>query len=321
MTQAVRWIRIIAVTAVASLWLVACGRGDEAGRYTGYVEAEFVYVAAPDSGWIVKAPVREGSEVKVGDLLFELDTDRQLAEVAEAEQRVHETAALSQDLATGARTDEIAALEARLNEAEAGLRLAELERTRWTKLVKRGVAPKARADRVIADHHSAEARVHTARANIRVARLAGRRAARTAAAARRDAAASALVQAKWRLDERSIESKVGGRVKEVFHRAGEYVRVGSPILALLPENAIKVRFFVPQSALSRVNVGASVDVLIDGRDEPTRGQITHIAREAEFTPPVIFSAESRKKLVFLVEAHLRDPKEARPGQPVDVILR
>ena len=321
MTAAARWMRIVGMAALVSLGLTACGRGDGGERFSGYVEAEYVYVGAPDSGWIVKATVREGSEVKVGDLLFELDPDRQLAEVAEAEQRVHETEALSEDLATGARLDEIAALEARLNEAEAGLRLAESERTRWTKLVKRGVAPKARADRVIADHHSAEARVRTARANIRVARLAGRRAARAAATARREAAASALAQAKWRLGERSIEAKVGGRVEEVFHRAGEYVRAGSAVLALLPEHAIKVRFFVPQSALSRVSVGGPVEVFIDGRDEPIQGKITHVAREAEFTPPVIFSAESRKKLVFLVEAHLSDPREARPGQPVDVVLR
>ena len=40
--------------------------------------------------------------------------------------------------------------------------------------------------------------------------------------------------------------------------------------------------------------------------------------QAEFTPPVIYSRESRDKLVFLVEAAPDRPRELAPGQPVDV---
>ena len=45
-----------------------------------------------------------------------------------------------------------------------------------------------------------------------------------------------------------------------------------------------------------------------------------IASEAEFTPPVIYSAGSREKLVFLVEARLENGAQLRPGLPVDIVV-
>jgi HlyD family secretion protein len=51
--------------------------------------------------------------------------------------------------------------------------------------------------------------------------------------------------------------------------------------------------------------------------------VIFIASEPEFTPPVIYSNETRAKLVFLVEAKPA-PEQAqhlRPGQPVTVTLQ
>ena len=43
-----------------------------------------------------------------------------------------------------------------------------------------------------------------------------------------------------------------------------------------------------------------------------------IARQSEFTPPVIYSLDERSKLVFLIEACTETPGDLRVGQPVDV---
>ena len=48
--------------------------------------------------------------------------------------------------------------------------------------------------------------------------------------------------------------------------------------------------------------------------------ISFIATAAEFTPPVIYSAESRDKLVFLIEATLPPNTSLNPGLPVDITL-
>jgi HlyD family secretion protein len=51
-------------------------------------------------------------------------------------------------------------------------------------------------------------------------------------------------------------------------------------------------------------------------------KIDFISPQAEFTPPVIFSNESRSKLVFMVEARPADASRPalKPGQPVQVRL-
>jgi len=300
--------------------LAACEPPPDDGNFTGYVEAEFVYVAAPVSGWLAGAPFREGDAVSKGDVLFDLDKNLQQAEIVEAAGRLRQADALARDMATGARQEEIVALKAQLEEAKATLRLADSERKRWTKLVERGVASEARGEQVNTEFDAATARVRTLEANIRVARLAERGAVREAAAAGRDAAAAALAQAQWRLDQRTVTAQVAGRIEEVFHRVGEFVAAGMPVVSMLPPGAVKVRFFVPQAALSKFEPGGLVNVIVPGQPKPLAARVSYIAREAEFTPPVIFSAESREKLVFLVEARLSGQAAVRPGQPVDVRL-
>jgi len=59
---------------------------------------------------------------------------------------------------------------------------------------------------------------------------------------------------------------------------------------------------------------------VDGVAKPFIGKVSFISPQAEYTPPVIFSRESRSKLVFMVEAVFDNETAANlhPGQPVDV---
>jgi len=302
------------------LALSAACSAEKRDGYIGYVEAEYVYVAPPEPGWLVNLIVREGDEAALGETLFELDKDRQQAAFDAADARAVEAGAMAANISTGARPEEIGRLRAQLAEANAALVLARSERDRWLPLVAEGNASRAKGDQVIADFEAAEARVAAARDAIAVAELGGRDAERQAASAATLAAVAARAEAQWRLDERSVTAKVAGRVEEVFHREGEYVGAGAPVLAILPDGAVKVRFFVPQADLSQFSVGALVLIAADGLEAGVQARITHIAAEAEFTPPVIYSAESRDKLVFLVEAKPDETVNLRAGLPVDVSL-
>ncbi len=315
-------MRLIQTTLPVALagMMVACAPADNDGVYVGYVEAEYIYVAAPQAGWLQSLEVREGDEIGVGDLLFQLDQDQQKASYAEAAGRAAQADAQARDIATGARADEIAALEAQLEEAKARHTQAKAEMDRWLPLVEEGNASLARGDQVTADHKAAQARVKAAQEAIEVAKLAGRDAAQDAAAAASASAKAALDEADWRLGQRSIHAQVSGRVEEIHQRKGEFIRAGAPVVAILPRGNLKIRFFVPQADLMSVSVGAPVEISPDGADVPLDAVISHIASEAEFTPPVIYSAGSREKLVFLVEARLADSGLLRPGLPVDVFV-
>jgi HlyD family secretion protein len=83
-----------------------------------------------------------------------------------------------------------------------------------------------------------------------------------------------------------------------------------------------VRAFVPETDIARYHPGDAVRVVVDGLDRPLAGKISYVSPRAEYTPPVIYSRETRDKLVFMIEI-LFDPSvgaKLHPGQPVDVEL-
>jgi HlyD family secretion protein len=113
---------------------------------------------------------------------------------------------------------------------------------------------------------------------------------------------------------------MAGFVQDTFFVEGEWVPAGRPVAALLPPGNVKARFFVPETAIGSLSPGQGVEISCDGCGTPIAAKITFISAQAEFTPPIIYSRESRSKLVFLIEAR-PEPKDAprlHPGQPVEV---
>lgn len=127
-----------------------------------------------------------------------------------------------------------------------------------------------------------------------------------------------LNAARTRLERRRVFSPVSGSVHQIYYRPGETVLASKPVLALLPPGNIKIRFFVPEAMLPRLSLGDKVEVSCDGCGAPIEAKISFISRNAEFTPPVIYSIDERHKLVYLVEARAEKVDSLRVGQPVDV---
>jgi HlyD family secretion protein len=140
-----------------------------------------------------------------------------------------------------------------------------------------------------------------------------------AVAVLRDAQAR-LNSSQTRLARRSVFSSVDGTVQQVYFRPGEMVLADRPVLALLPPGNVKVRFFAPETMLPNIAYGDAVRIGCDGCGGDLTARVSFIARQSEFTPPVIYSLEERAKLVFLIEALPEKPSLLRVGQPVDVTV-
>lgn len=135
----------------------------------------------------------------------------------------------------------------------------------------------------------------------------------------RDAQAR-LNSVQTRLSRRSVLSPVDGTVQQIYFRPGEMVPSGRPVLSLLPPGNVKVRFYVPESVLPSIAYGEEIGVSCDGCAGGLTARVSFIARQSEFTPPVIYSLDERAKLVFLIEALPQQPGDLRVGQPVGVTL-
>ena len=120
-----------------------------------------------------------------------------------------------------------------------------------------------------------------------------------------------------------VTAPVTARVQDTFFVEGEWVPAGRPVASLLPPGNVKIRFYVPQGILGSLSPGKDVEVRCDGCPEAIAAKISFISSQAEYTPPVLYSKDSRGKLVFLVEARPApaDAARLRPGQPVDVRLK
>lgn len=305
---------------VAALLLVACDKRPE-GTYQGYAEGEYVRIAPIDGGTIDAIPVKRGDKVADGALLFQLD---QTAEVAAHDQAVAQLAqAKSQyeDLTKGLRASELEQIRASRASAAATLRKAELDLSRAEKLYANGNVSKAALDQARASRDAAAGSVRELDARLATGKLAARQDQVDAAAAAVKAAQAALDQANWRLSRREGHAPQGGTIDDVYFRVGEFASPSQPVVSLLPPENIKIRFFVPEPDLGRVHVGDKVDLACDGCAAGLVGTVRFISTQAEFTPPVIYSEETKSKLVYMVEAWPdKSPDLFHPGQPVSVVL-
>jgi len=304
-----------------SVPLAGCLDEAEPRSYTGYVEAEWVYPGSTGSGRLVSLEVAEGDQVERGAVLGKLDAEDAGARWAEANAALSAAQHRLKDLQSGARQAEIDALNAQRAEAQAALDYARSERRRIEELVSKGHASPSRLDAVTAEERQAAAKVESLSKQVEVAALPARSEQIAAAEAEVEAAHARTEQARWMLSERTITAQRAGRIEDILHREGEVMSPGAPLVALLPRDGLKVRFFLPEAHLSRAALGDSVWLKLDGAPErPIEAKITFVSEEAEFTPPVIYSEKVRDKLVFRVEAAPVDPAGLRPGQPLDVYL-
>lgn len=298
------------------------GCGDEPNdAWQGYIEGEYVLLASPYAGQLQKLHVRRGERIETGKPVFALEQESERAARLEAEERLRSAQARLENLRVPRRAPEIEALRAELRQAQVARELAAVNLQREEGLVRDGATSRLRYDEARSALERDTARVSEAEAQLKNAQMPlGREPERKAAEGEVEAAKAALAQAAWRLEQKSVAAPVGGLVHETFFVEGEWVPAGRPVAALLPPENVKARFYVPEASLSAVSVGKDIEIRCDGCPAPIAAKVTYVSNQAEYTPPVLFSRESRAKLMFLVEARLQGTN-LRPGQPVDVKLK
>lgn len=286
----------------------------------GYVEGEYVLLAPIENAQVREVWVRRGDHVEAGQELVALeDADARIA-VAQAQAALAQAEAQLADLKLGKRPQEIAVLEAALRSGEAQASEARRVMARTQELQQRGIATNADLDRAVTTLETAEAAVGKASADLEVARLPARAEAITAAEHQAEQARAALEQARWRLSKRVITAPAAGRVNDLIRTAGDISGPSAPVVSLLPEGAVKVKLYVPEDSFARVRVGDRLALRCDGCPDGLAARVSYASPEPEFTPPVIYSLESRQKLSHLVEARPEgDAAALKPGQIVDVL--
>jgi HlyD family secretion protein len=305
--------------ALVALLAAACTRPAPPG-WQGYLEGEFVYVAAPLAGRLETLAVAKGARIPAAAPLFTLERANELAAQQQAADQLRAAQARLADLQKGSRPSELATIASRLAQAHSAAELSQLELARQAELFKTKVISAADFDRARLTHERNTRAIDELAAQLATAGLGARVDAIAAAESDVQAAAAAKARTDWSVAQKSQSALRAALVYDTLYREGEFVAAGLPVVALLPPENLKVRFYVPEADFAALRAGDAVTVSITGRS-PLAGRVSYLSPKPEFTPPVLYNRENRAKLVFLVEATFADPTAARdlhPGQPADV---
>lgn len=313
----------IALAALLVLALTGCDK-PASDAWQGYIEGEYVLLASPYAGQLQKLYVRRGDAIEAGKPVFALEQEAERAARLEAQERLRSAEAKLANLEVPRRPPEIAALRQQLAQAKAARALSTSQLARQERLYKSGYIAQSLYDEAKSAFERDTARVAEAEAQLKNSEMPlGRDAERKGAERDVEAARAALAQAAWRLDQKSVAAPVTGLVQDTYFVEGEWVPAGRPVASLLPPGNVKARFYVQEKILGAIQLGKAIEIRCDGCPSAISAKITYVSSQAEYTPPVLYSKDSRSKLMFLVEAR-PDPADGaklRPGQPVDVRLK
>lgn len=301
--------------------LIGCS-SEPANVFQGYVEGEYVHIASPIGGTLDELFVTRGQKISSHAPLFVLERDFERAAVDEATHGLQRAQDNLANLEKGQRPSEIASIQARLKQAKAASALAKIEYERRVRLIEEETISQEELDRTESDYDQKAQYVREIQSELITARLGARSDEVRAAAAEVLQAQAKLDQASWNFNQKAQKAPATGFVFDTLYRVGEWVTPGQPVASLLPPENIEVRFFVPQNVVGTLQEGQEVIINFDGAEAPITTKIYFISPSVEFTPPVIFSSQSRAKLVFMVKSKpdVKDAPKLHPGQPVDATI-
>ena len=291
---------------------------EPADHFTGYIEVVNAYMSAPQAGWIEQLQVKEGDKVEQQQNLLKLDSESQQILLQQANAELIKSKEQLENLRYGARVPEVEVVKLQIKEQQALIEEAKHELIRQQQMRQSNATSEAALDRATANYDALKAKQSQLKQQLNVMQLPDREHTIGAAEAQVEAAQQGVNLQQWQLQQRTLIARHSGYVEQIYFRQGEYVTPGTPILSLLLTNQFKVRFYVGQAQLSQLQSGQQVHISNDAGMQG-KGIVTFISQQPEFTPPVLYSNDSRDQLVYLVEAKI-DDNQFRAGQPVDVAL-
>ncbi|MGS0676242.1 HlyD family secretion protein [Shewanella sp. 125m-1] len=285
----------------------------------GSLERERIAHTATINEVVVGLPVAQGSAVRKGEVLVQLDDTFQKSQVLKAQADVDQAIANYDKLLKGAREEEIAAASANVAGAKATLLESEANYRRMQTMVKNNLASKANLDRALASRDSGIANLENAQEQLRELTSGTREEDIRFAKANLDAAKAMLAGEKKRLADLTIRATRDGILDNLPWNLGERVTQGSPLAILLAGKAPFARVYIPEPYRVKIKVDDNLLVYVDGIDEPIMGHVRWVSNEPAFTPYYALNQEERSRLMYLAEVQLPDSSALLPsGVPAQV---
>jgi len=310
--------RISALTAIlglAPLILAGCTR--EPPQALGTLEWDRITVPAPALEKITAIEVREGQQVRAGDVLLRLESAATQSQVDAAVAQQRRSDAELAELKAGPRQEEITRARAALAATQAQAADARAQFNRVQKLGAQKLIPQSDVDRARAAADNADAQVRSARAAL----LELQRGTRTEEIAQGRAAVQAAqaqsTSQRVLLGKLTLTAPRDGVVDNLPYRLGDQAPLGAPLVIMLVGEAPYARIYVPEALRAQVKVGSQARVHVEGATQIWQGTVRMIRSDPTFTPYYALAGQDVSRLSYLAEIQLGEEASALPaGLPV-----
>ncbi len=311
----------------------------------GTVDSNQVIVSPQVMGRLQKLLVDEGTPVKAGALIAEIDP----AELEAQERAANATIASlrskvsemrhTEESTSGSTTSDVANAQAKLRSMKSQLVLAQatLQRTesdsrRTIELAKQAVA--SEQERVQAETNLAAAQANVQSLKDQVSAAEADLNSATARTHQAAAAQSTVVatqadlrtseeqkrEAEVRLGYTKIYAPVTGTVLVRAARQGEVLNAGQPIVTIVDLSDTWVRAAIPETEADHIGLGDTLRVRLPG-GTITSGKVFYKAAEAEFATQRDVNRRKRDIKTIVLKVRLDNPKGAYvPGMTAEVLV-
>ena len=302
------------VIIVAIIGFYALDRGPE--LIQGQVEVSEYRVSSKVPGRILELRVSEGDYVKAGDTLAIIDAPEVRAKKMQAQGAEDAAAALELKAQNGARKEQIQGAYQVLQQAKAGLEIAEKSYNRVQRLYDEGVVSAQKRDEAFAQYKAYEAQAKAAESQYDMAVNGARREDKLAAQAQVNRAKGAVAEVNSYLGETVQTAQMEGEVSDVYPKVGELVGTGSPIMTIALMDDMWGTFNVREDQLNGMKVGSEFTALVPAfNNKEIRMKVYYIKDQGSFAVWKATKANGQYDLkTFEVKARPLDKIEGlRPG--------
>ena len=248
----------------------------------GEVEVKSIKISSKLAGRIEQMDVKEGQQVKKGELLFVLSTPEVEAKLRQAEAARNAAGAQSAKASRGARIQEIEGALNMWKKAQAGVELAQKSFDRVKNLYESGVVPAQKYDEALANLKAMQTTESAAKAQYDMAVEGARREDREAAAALVDQASGAVSEVESYISDAMQYSPIDGEVSSVIAEKGELIGSGYPVITLLDMNDLWITFNIKEDLLPKIRIGSVLITYVPGLGGAIELKVDYIAVQAEY---------------------------------------
>ena len=289
-------IKILSALSIITIALFSCNNGNDRADGYGNIEATEITVSAENNGKLMLFNVEEGQTLAKESFVGYIDT---IPLTLKREQLVVSKAVVA---------SKSRGVLSQISVLNAQLKTANINKNRVENLIKDNAGTQKQLDDVTGEIDVIKQRI---------------RSVETQNAPVVNELKSIDVQIKQiedQINKSKIVNPVNGTILVKYAEPNEITAFGKPLYKIADLSTMQLRVYISETQLSEIKIGQEVTVKVDGKDDmkSSKGTISWIASEAEFTPKIIQTKEERVALVYAVKIDVANDGSLKIGMPAEM---